>query len=204
MEDEALEIEVKFHAADPGALRARLAALGAELLGSVFEVNVLYDDALDSLSQRGGLLRLRRDGACRLTAKLPPENADRRFKVMREWEVTVSDASAMENILAALGFCPRRRYEKERETWLLGGAHVTVDRLGFGFFVEIEGRAAEIPRVAALLGFSWERRIIRNYLEIFAAIKKGEGWSAQDPTFALLDGLSVDIEKYLPLLEQGH
>lgn len=201
--DEPIETEVKFHVADPEGLRHRLSAMGAEFLGGVFESNTIWDNGHGDLASRGGLLRLRRDGSCRLTAKLPPENPCTDFKVSREWEATVSDFSAMEGILRAIGFSPRRSYEKERETWLLEKIHVTLDRLPFGWFAELEGEGDGIRSMADMLGFSWESRIIITYMKMFEIIKSGEGLAASDPTFDLMKGLSVPLEKYLPVFEAG-
>ena len=201
--DEPLETEVKFHLPDSQAIRKKLSDQGAEFLGRVFESNSLWDNEHGDVAGRGGLLRLRRDGACRLTAKLAPENADPDYKVCREWEVVVSDHSGMEAILRAVGFSPGRCYEKERETWLAGKIHVTLDRMPFGWFAELEGEKDEIKSLAALLGFSWERRIILTYMKMFAIIKKGEALGANDLTFALLEGVEIPLEKYLPLFEAG-
>ena len=201
--DDPIEIEVKFHIDDLDDLRKRLIACGAEFLGRVFESNTIWDNERDEMASRGGLLRLRQDGGCRLTVKLPPEKADANFKVYREWEVAVSDFSAMDAILRAIGFSPKRRYEKERETWLLKGVHVTLDTMPFGLFAEFEGKRDDIPALAQALGFSWESRIILNYMQMFAIIKEGEGLAAPEPTFALFDGVSVPLEKYLPLFEVG-
>ncbi|MBI5845666.1 MAG: class IV adenylate cyclase [Deltaproteobacteria bacterium] len=201
--NEFIEAEVKFHLTDPQKLRDGLVACGAEFLGRAFETNAIWDNEQDEMAARGGLLRLRRDGSCRLTAKLPPENADADFKVSREWEVTVSDFTAMEAILRALGFSPKRRYEKERETWLIGKVHVTLDRMPFGWFAELEGERDEIRSLAARLGFSWERRIILTYMRMFEIIRSGEGLSATEPTFDLMKGVSVPIERYLPAFEAG-
>lgn len=201
--DEPIETEVKFHVADPKGLRDRLAARGAEFSGRVFESNTIWDNGNGDLASRGGLLRLRRDGSCRLTAKLPPENPGSNFKVSREWEVMVSDFRATEGILRAIGFSPKRRYEKERETWLLETIHVTLDRLPFGWFAELEGDGDGIRSLAALLGFSWERRIIITYMKMFEILKNGEGLAATDPTFGLMAGVSVPLDKYLPAFEAG-
>lgn len=201
--DEAVETEVKFHLADPENLRLRLHGLGADFLGKVFESNTIWDNGQKDVAARGGLLRLRTDGKIRLTAKLPPETQNLDFKVSREWEVTVSDRAGMESILRAVGFSPVKTYEKERETWLAGKVHVTLDRMPFGRFAELEGGGLEIRELAAMLGFSWERRIILTYMKMFEMIKEGEGLSAAEPTFALFEGVSVPLEKYLPAFESG-
>lgn len=202
MEDQ-VETEVKFHVNDPGELRRRLSDIGAGFCGKVFESNIIWDNEHGDVAAKNGLLRLRSDGETRLTAKLPPVEAGSEFKVSREWEVTVSDHGLMEAILRAVGFSPVKAYEKERETWLAGKTHVTVDRMPFGFFAELEGEGAEIRGLAARLGFSWDRRIIITYMKMFEIIKKGEGLVIAEPTFALFEGIAVPIQKYLPLFEAG-
>ena len=106
---EQLEIELKFHLADPRPIQERLPTLGAECIGQkVFEHNVRYDTESDRLNKQRCLLRMRRDRATTLTFKSPPSTAaDSRFKIYREVEVRLDDFEAMDAILEALLSCLR-------------------------------------------------------------------------------------------------
>jgi predicted adenylyl cyclase CyaB len=151
------EVEVKYRLADGAAhdrLRAALAALGARRGAVEHEENRIYADADGRPESAGGVLRLRvLDGgpAGKLTYK-GPASYQGGIKSRREIEVSVQDAPATHEILAALGYRVNVIYEKDRETWRLGGAEVALDRLAFGAFCEIEGPAEEITALAKRLG----------------------------------------------------
>jgi adenylate cyclase class 2 len=140
----AHETEIKLRVAEPKKLRARLKALGAQMVGHgggrVHESNVLYDTAEEDLRQRGQLLRIRtetRAGAdsrrknkrVLVTFKKPIEGDDtwreeeggpqRRHKVREEIEVEVSDGANQARMFEGLGMCGRFRYEKFRTTYQL-------------------------------------------------------------------------------------
>lgn len=86
-----------------------------------------------------------------LTAKGPARFVGR-VKVREETEVAVADAHATLDLLRELGFRVAFSYEKHRSAWLLDGVVVTLDRLAFGWFVELEGPIAVLPEMARSLG----------------------------------------------------
>jgi len=177
--------------------------MGARSQGDVFESNVLYDDAGASLARRDALLRLRRDTAGRVTYKQPAPQADRRFKVRAELETEVADLEVLGRIFEALGFHPTRVYEKWRETFSLEQAHLCLDRLPFGCFLEIEGPAETIVGLAAKLELPWPRRILLNYYELFAIVRREAKLAFEDITFANFEGLAIDIAPYRERFEAG-
>lgn len=155
----ALEIEIKFLRADHAALRQRLAALGARLLGRYFESNEVFDDAARSLKAAGTLLRLReKPGRHVLTLKRSAARQDASApalaKVYHEHETEVLNAQATRDILAGLGYAPALRYEKIREKWDFKGCEVCLDLLPFGPFAEIEGDEEAIRACAEALGLA--------------------------------------------------
>lgn len=175
-----LEIELKFPMAGFSALQQALIGAGAVPEVVVFEQNIVFDapspdaapDAARAAAPDAGtvapgplraagiLLRLRRNSpggqaaaSGVVTVKLPaPGQAPVGYKVRREIETRVEDFSAMEAILHGLGYAEALRYEKVRQTWMLCGLHVCLDRLPFGRFVELEGDPADITAWAARLG----------------------------------------------------
>jgi adenylate cyclase class 2 len=195
-----LEIEVKFYLGEPEVIRQRIERLGGDPLGRVFEHNIRFDDAGDTLRKRDMLLRLRRDDRVRLTFKAPPDNPDRSFKIHREVETQVGDFDACRQILEALGFHARQTYEKWRETFVLGNTKLLIDETPFGVFLEIEGEKPAIRTLSGDLGLPWEERIVLNYLQIFEIIREKEGLSFEDMTFDNFRGISVNMKKYVPLL----
>ena len=182
-----LESEVKFHLAEPGTVRERIRALGAGSRGRVFERNLCFDTADDTLKNSDRLLRLRRDDGVRLTYKAPPEKANGEVKVYREIELELGSFGAMAAILSELGFREARTYEKWRETFTLTrpheALHLCLDEMPFGHFLEIEGPPEAIRPMAERLGLDWATRILADYLAVFEAVCTALGRAGLDPTF---------------------
>lgn len=57
--------------------------------------------------------------------------------------------------------------------------------------------------LAATLGLSWKKRLLDNYLTIFALLKKREQLPFNDVTFANFKDFQVDLSRYASLLEAG-
>ena len=200
-----LEIELKFFVSDFGPLRDKLRQLGAVCTGErTFEHNVRYETEDDRLLKNRCLLRLRKDRRTTLTFKSPPPEADNRFKVYRELEVSLSDFDTMDAILNALGFYRRQVYEKWRETWQLDDAVLCLDTMPFGSFLEIEALPDPIMRWVRNLELVWEHRILANYLGMFSTLKRKEGWSFTDVTFANFVDVGLSFERYRHLFESGN
>jgi adenylate cyclase class 2 len=199
---EILEIEVKFYAADSSLIRSRILDLGAVSEGRVFESNIRFEDADKSLMKRRSLLRLRQDTAARLTFKSSPLETDHQFKIRRELEVEVSDFSAMQHILEELGFQKVQVYEKWRETFIFNDIHLCMDTMPYGNFLEIEGKEKQaIKALADRLSLRWEKRILANYLGMFAVIREDLNLTFSDLTFDNFKNLKVDFTEYLDMFE---
>ena len=158
------EVEQKYRVRNPAFIRRRLKALRAKRLAGGHEKNELWD--LGRLVRRtNSVLRLRTfEGKGFLTLKGPRLKS--KFKKRVEVETAV-DPQAVKTMLTLLGFKVVARYEKTREEYRLGPAHVTLDNLGkFGWFVEIESAARHIEKIAAQLGFGSKDREERSYLEM--------------------------------------
>lgn len=191
-----LEIEVKFHITDLPERRHHILDKGAESAGREFEANIRFDDRLNSLFAAGALLRLRKTSAQNvLTHKSIPANADRRFKVFNELEITVSNFAVTKQILESLGFLPKQVYEKWRETIAFNNTVLCLDEMPFGDFLEIEGNPADIRSAAAQLGLDWKRRILMNYLEIFSRLKNALQLPFDDVTFENFKTHQVDAAR---------
>jgi adenylate cyclase class 2 len=153
--DRSIESELKFRVSGPGEhvrLRQALHKRGAKRQGAYNEENVRFDGP--GKSTRRTTLRLRvLDGGPRglLTAKGPARFVGR-VKVREETEVAVADAHATLDLLRELGFRVAFTYEKHRTAWQLDGVVVTLDRLQFGWFVELEGPIDFLPEMARSLG----------------------------------------------------
>lgn len=201
--EDNLEIEVKFFLNEPNHLHQRLIESGARPGTRVFETNLRYENAINSLKSEGILLRLRQDRTCRLTVKGRPPHNDPDFKVHTEWEVEVSNCKTICAILTQLGFHVDQIYEKWRQTFELEGCVICLDTMPYGDFLEIEGTRQAIRTVAERLGLTWQTRILDNYLAIFEIVRKREGLSFNDLTFANFADHPVRIAPYVSLFYAG-
>jgi len=200
---ENLEIEIKFHLENPGLTRSAITDLGGVSQGRVFESNHILDNREAVLLRNHALLRLRQDDQACLTFKSPPPSPDSQFKIRREIEVGVSDFTTTRKILEALGFTTVRIYEKRREMFELGAAHLCLDTLPYGDFLEIEGAPQNIVDLSAKLGLPWEQRSVLNYHELFELVKTDLGLTFTDITFSNFEGLAVDMRRLKDRFEAG-
>lgn len=199
----AMEHEAKFILTDRQQVRSRIIALNAHSDGRFFETNIRYEDEQNGLASKKKLLRLRQDRKAWLTFKSPPAVIDPEVKTMNEIEVAVSDFETMNQILVAIGFHRAQVYEKWRETFILGDTRFCLDTMPFGEFLEIESTPSQVSALAARLELPWEKRVLDNYLSIFARLKKWEGLSFNDLTFDNFKAVPVDIGQYAAQLEVG-
>jgi adenylate cyclase class 2 len=198
-----LEIEVKFFIADPAGLHNRLVQMDATAGPEVFESNIRFEDTDGTLKKAGRLLRLRMDGACRMTYKCPPLKDDPEYKVYQELEVEVSDGDVMTTILESLGFHPAQVYEKRRRIFHWRDVELCLDRMPFGDFLEIEGPKESIRYAADRLGLAWPDRILTNYLSIFEMVRSEFELPFNDVTFANFECYPVNLVPMLPTLCAG-
>ena len=200
---EQLEFEVKFFLPDRLSIRKKILGLGALPRGKFFERNIRFEDSDNTLMDKKCLLRLRHDRKSTLTFKSPPPKDSHQVKVFKELEVEVSDFQAMKDILESLGYHGEQVYEKWRETFVLEKVHFCLDDMPYGNFLEIEGSQKDIRHYARILGLSWEKRILTNYLAIFEILKEILNLEFSDVTFDNFKKINFRIEEYSPLLEVG-
>lgn len=164
------ETEIKLRVASPDLARDRLRRLGAARVGERrFEDNVLFDDAAGSLRRSGRVLRLRRAGGDALLTFKGPGQLVADVKAREERETAVADPESTLRILAGLGFTPRFRYQKYRETYRHGDAEIVIDELPIGTFLEIEGAPDAIHDAARRLGFARADYVLESYVALFLA-----------------------------------
>ena len=171
----SFEIEQKYTIKNPARIRQVLKRFKARKLHRGHEINDLLDFK-GELRKHKKVLRLRRNGnGSGLMTFKGPRMKSGRFKKRLEVETPV-DFEKAQKIFELLGFNVARHYEKYREEYALGTAHVTLDRLkGFGWFVEIEASPAQIHSIAKRLGLSEKDQEDRTYLEILAK-KREKAW----------------------------
>ncbi|QTA82611.1 Putative adenylyl cyclase [Desulfonema limicola] len=197
-----LEIEVKYYLEDIEPVRRFFLNSGAVHLNKHFEQNICFEDSENSLIKKQSLLRLRKDTKNWLTFKSRP-GTDTQFKIMKELETQVSSFSVMEQILESIGFHKQQIYEKYRETFIMEDTHICIDTMPFGNFLEIEGSKDQIIKLADMLGLKWEKRIIKNYLEIFNYLKKELCLPFNDLSFENFKTLEIDMDIFMSSFEAG-
>jgi len=148
----AIEIEKKYRLTlqQRDEVLKRLREVGAEFRGDEFEENMIYGGG--ALRRENMVLRLRRVGEKALLTYKERFEGESAIKRQREEETAVSDADAMDAILAAVGFSRVLVYEKRRQTWVFGETEIVIDELSFGLFMEIEGEEDRIDAVERKLG----------------------------------------------------
>jgi len=189
------EIETKFHISDLKKIELRLQSIGAHLIQPrQFELNLRYDLPDRSLGKSYRVLRLRQDENTVLTYKGPGSDFSEGIRSREEWEVTVSDFETMKKILESLGYVIQFTYEKYRTTYVYADAHVMLDEMPFGAFVEIEGRSpAEVKNLADGLNLDKARAIPESYLALFERVKTSLVLTFRDLTFENFTGLNVPV-----------
>ncbi len=185
------ETELKLYTPDHAPIVQQMHALGARLVyPRVLERNVRYEDAQNSLTRRGVVLRLRQDSRARLTYKDGGTVHDGILS-RSELEVEVSDFQLMHLILERLGFHTALIYEKYRTTYEYYGAEIVVDELPFGNFVEIEGDAPTIESIVQALGLQSAQRVTASYTALFEQLKATLNLPFRDLTFENFAGTTV-------------
>lgn len=82
-------------------------------------------------------------------------------------EIGVDDPDGMARILGLLGYRVIGGYEKIRESYLIGGAHIDMDELPFGSVVEIEAGPERIAELEKALGLDKCPTSAKSYYELF-------------------------------------
>jgi adenylate cyclase class 2 len=165
------EREIKLRVSGPEAAREAVVRLGGTVSRRRhFEDNLLFDDGNSRLNKAGCVLRLRRrdPGSAAVTFKGEKTVVDG-VRSRPETESEVSDADAVQSILAGLGYEPRFRYQKFRESYAWRDAEIEIDETPIGTFLEIEGPIATIHAAAEALGRGPKDYITDSYVGLFLA-----------------------------------
>jgi len=193
-----IESEVKIKVDDLAAVERKLRNLGAAMKAErVYERNVRYEDAGNTLTPAARVLRLRQDTRVRLTYKEPHDSANEKVWARTELEVTVSDFDTMDLLLQKLGYHPAWIYEKYRTTYERHGCEVVLDEMPFGPFVEVEGEADAIERVLAELGLQDAPRSTASYSDLFFRIKDQLDLNFRDLTFENFHNVTVPVNLFM-------
>jgi len=160
----AKEIEIKFEVNDENEMLRRLNLAGARKTSEGLEHNEVFDNG--EIRRRGMLLRLRKFcGKNTMTFKTSIRKSG--FKEAEETEVEVDDFVKAKEILSKLGYEVFWIYEKESMKFVLGDAMISLDRLPFATFIEIEGPPNAIGQAITRLGLDPKKGVTETYFEIY-------------------------------------
>lgn len=177
------EVEVKLYTPDLSVIQQSLDKLGATITKPrVYERNIRYENATQSFTEQGIVLRMRQDNDARLTYKTG-KTIENGIVSRFEAEVIVSDFDTMGMILEQLGFAPHMIYEKYRTTYTLDDAEIVLDEMPYGNFTEIEADVKMIEHLITQLGLTDYRRITASYTQIFDFVKSRLVLDFNDLTF---------------------
>ncbi len=186
------EEEMKLYVPELEPVEDRLITLGAKLKAPrVYERNVRFENADQTMTSSGTVLRLRQDTRTRLTFKEGNESGSGDVMSRFEAEVEVSDYDAMYTILYKLGFMPFMIYEKYRTTYELDEVEIVLDEMPYGNFVEMEGEGSRLAPLRTQLELNDAPNFRAGYVSLFERVRRKLGLTFRDLTFDNFKGLSV-------------
>lgn len=143
-----LEIEQKFRVAGHDRIRQQVAALDAQPLGLVEQVDQYFRHPARDFGRTGEALRIRRTGDTAVVTYKGPK-LDAVIKTRPEIELPLaSEAVQFGELLVVLGFTPIAEVRKHRERYSLSRSGVDLELAidsvdGVGQFVEVEAIAGQ-------------------------------------------------------------
>lgn len=190
------ETEVKFYVRDLKRVELRLLDLKAQLIQPrVHEVNLRFDFPDGSLRRDFKVLRLRKDADAKLTFKGPSEEREGGVMSRKEIEFTVGSFEDAKQFLELLGYVPVVFYEKFRTTFELKDAHIMLDELPYGTFVEIEGENIQtLAEITHLLGLKWGEMVKAGYHALFDRVADKFKLKSADLSFKALESVRITAD----------
>ncbi|MFW5799368.1 MAG: class IV adenylate cyclase [Spirochaetota bacterium] len=167
------ETEIKYNMPDYGEnkLIKKLKELGAEDKGEIFENNLIFDNEENKMYNNDLLLRLRKTGDKNILTFKGKKIDDDTYKIREEVEIEVSDFDKLKRIFEHMGYQVKLIYQKYRRTFILKKTFITIDKLPFGNYIEIEGIKEDIDYMAGKLSLYINDDISnKNYYDIYERI----------------------------------
>lgn len=179
-----IENELKIPVDRLDTIRARLGTTDAErLTDNELEINILFDTGDGDLAASGRVLRIRRVGDRGILTFKGPAAFEGAVKQRREIELEISSPERLSELLHALGFAPWMRYEKQRESWMLGDVRIDLDHTPMGDFVELEGPTDRLEAAARRLELDPGRAVSQSYIGLWQALREERPELAHDMVF---------------------
>lgn len=158
------EIEIKFKIEKEDNVEQKLLSLGG-IAKKPYRQTTYGFFSKDSV-QKGIFPRIRDEkGNIVLTVKIKPKKKSNYFE-RKEYSIKIMKTKDGINILKALGFDKVRIFKKTRQEWKFQDAELSLDKLYFGTFLEIEGSKKAIEDMVVKLNFQARQRITKAYLAL--------------------------------------
>jgi adenylate cyclase, class 2 len=133
-----LEIEIKAHCDNHGAVREKILSLGGILQEKLRECDTYFNHPSRNFASTDEAVRIRNEGEKNILTYKGPKLGGR-SKTRFEVEVEFKDADSMRCILEKLGFAAIGEIVKVRELYILYDVTICLDNVeGLGNFVELE------------------------------------------------------------------
>jgi adenylate cyclase class 2 len=94
------------------------------------------------------------------------ESENKDYFERKEYEMFIGDVGKMTTILKVLGYTDIRVFEKFRKSTIANATKICLDKLPFGYFIEIEGEKEYIEKMVKRLNLKNNERITKAYLKI--------------------------------------
>ncbi len=167
----AIEIEAKLRIESFAPLLERLEGFSAKRKSLLRQVDNYLDNKDSEMLTSDRALRLRSESdvdnpdSSQTILSYKGPKSDSGYKSREEIETNISDIDAFYEIMERLGYKRTLSFDKVRETWLLDGCLVCLDRLPLiGNFVEIEGPSQDdISAVISKLGIDELKEEAKSY-----------------------------------------
>jgi predicted adenylyl cyclase CyaB len=180
------EVEIKLAIEDIVSFEKKLQKLDGKNDGEFFQRTIRFETPNDDLEKRGLFLRVRTGDKNIITVKRKSKE-DKNYKERDEWETEVDDPETVVEIFKALGYTKLLIMEKYRKTYTFSDfpdLTVTIDRLPFGHFAEIEGGEEDIEVMLERLNLKTIERITDTYWGLHEQYNKERGLSGEDIVFS--------------------
>jgi len=180
------EIEIKFQINDLASFERKILDLGGKTSGEFFQKTTRFDTPNSDLKKKGLFLRVRTGDKNTLTVKRKTKK-DAIYKERDEWEVEVNDTKTVTEMLKVLGYAKLLVMEKYRKSYTFPNSPdliVTIDRLPFGNFTEIEGNKEKIEKIIEELDLQDKGRITTTYWKLHEDFNKEHGLTEENIVFS--------------------
>lgn len=160
------EIEVKIQLNKNENISNKLKELNAKKGKSYTQTT--YGFFSDDSIEKGIFPRIRKEFDSTVFTVKVKKTAKTKYFEREEYSTNISNIRDTIEILKIFGYKRMRKFTKLREEWFFNRKpiKITVDKLYFGKFLEIEGPKKEIEKTIKELGFQDRKRITKAYLAL--------------------------------------